>query len=74
MTTTQESESLYCGLDCSLLLERLEEILQDCKTHAEYDPIFAPKMVQKLIDKCEEVKSELMYEALAKKYPYANRY
>lgn len=63
----------YCGLDCSLLLEQLDEILQPIIEHADYDPVFAPKMIQKLIDKCEEVKSNLMYEALNRRYASAAR-
>lgn len=61
----------YCGLDCSLLMEQLNEILKPIIDHANYDPVFAPKMVQKLIDKCEEVKSELMYDAFERRRPYA---
>jgi hypothetical protein len=57
-------ESTYCGLDCGLLLDQLDEILKHCQIHAKYDPVFAPKMVQKLIDRCNEVKSELMYDAV----------
>lgn len=49
----------YCGLMCGELLEKQQELLDLCIEHAKYDPYFAPKMVQKLIDKCEEVKSEL---------------
>lgn len=57
----------YCGLNCSELLEQLDKILQQCRTHSEYDAEFAPVMVQRLIDKCNETKTELMYKALETK-------
>lgn len=57
---TQEQKDAYCGLDCGLLLDQLDKILEQCRIHSDYDPIFAPKMVQKLIDKCNETKTELM--------------
>lgn len=64
---TEEQKYNYCGLDCSLLLEQLDKILEQCKVHADYDPVFAPKMVQKLIDKCNEVKTELMQNVIESK-------
>ena len=53
------TEQKYCGLDCGLLLDQLDEILEQCRIHSKYDPEFAPVMVQKLIDRCNEVKTEL---------------
>ena len=53
------SQDEYCGLDCAALLERLDDILSECKTHEQYDPEFAPKMVQKLIDRCIQVKADM---------------
>ena len=54
----------YCGLACGELLEKQDEILSFCIEHAKYDPEFAPKMVQKLIDRCNEVKTELMTDLI----------
>ena len=59
----------YCGLDCSLLLEQLDEILEPIIEHSKYDPKFAPIMVQKIIDKCYEVKSILEANPLIKSSP-----
>ena len=50
----------YCGLDCGLLLDQQQAILEQCITHSKYDPIFAPVMVQKLIDQAEQVKKQLL--------------
>ena len=57
----------YCGLACDLLLEDLDKILKHCITHSKYDPIFAPKMIQILIDRCNEVKTELMRNVIESK-------
>lgn len=59
MTTLKEGEQ-YCGLSCGELLEHQQEILDLCIEHAKYDPWFAPIMVQKLIDLCCEVKTNLL--------------
>jgi hypothetical protein len=58
----------YCGLSCTELLEKQQEILDLCIEHAKYDPEFAPKMVQRLIDKCNETKTELMSEIIQARY------
>lgn len=62
-----ESSYSYCGLDCSLLLDQLDEILEPIIIHGKYDVEFAPVMVQKLIDRCNEVKTELMTNLLQAK-------
>lgn len=59
MGISDMTEQKYCGLDCGLLLDQLDEILKQCRIHSQYDPVFAPQMVQKLIDRCEKVKNEL---------------
>jgi hypothetical protein len=56
----QSQKDNYCGLDCGLLLDQQKEILQHCITHSKYDPVFAPVMVQKLIDQAEQVKKQLL--------------
>jgi hypothetical protein len=66
-TTAETAISDYCGLDCSFLLEQLDFILDMIKMHGDYDAEFAPVMVQKLIDRCNEVKTELMMNALEAK-------
>lgn len=50
----------YCGLVCGELLEDQQKILDLCIEHAKYDPVFAPIMIQKLIDKCKEAQSLLL--------------
>lgn len=50
----------YCGMACTELMEDLDKILEHCIIHSKYDPVFAPKMVQRLIDRCNEVKTDLM--------------
>lgn len=60
-------ETKYCGLDCGLLLEQLDGILEQCRIHSKYDREFAPKMVQKLIDRCNETKTDLMGEVIRAK-------
>jgi len=57
---TKEGKDEYCGLVCGFLLDDQQKILDLCIEHAKYDPVFAPIMVQKLIDKCLEVKSLLV--------------
>lgn len=50
----------YCGMACDFLLEDQQKILDLCIEHAKYDPVFAPIMIQKLIDKCLEAKALLV--------------
>lgn len=57
----------YCGMACTELMEDLDEILKHCIVHSDYDPEFAPVMVQRLIDRCNEVKTELMCKLLETK-------
>jgi len=64
-----EKKDEYCGLVCGFLLDDLQKILDQCITHAKYDPEFAPVMVQRLIDKCEETKTELMHLVIQSKFP-----
>jgi hypothetical protein len=61
-------DTTYCGLDCSLLLEQLDKILEPVIEHSKYDAEFAPVMVQKLIDKCNQTKTDLMSELIRTKY------
>ena len=65
-----KGEITYCGLDCAELLERLDDILEQCRIHSEYGGVeFAPVMVQKLIDRCNETKTELMHRVIQSKFP-----
>lgn len=54
-------------MSCTELMEQLDSILKHCIVHSDYDAEFAPVMVQRLIDRCNEVKTELMYKAMETK-------
>jgi hypothetical protein len=52
-------ESEYCGFVCGFALEDIQKVLDEIKDFSKYNPEFARVMLDKIIKKVDETRTEL---------------
>ena len=54
-----KAEGEYCGFVCGFALEDIQKVLDEIKDFSQYNPEFARTMLDKIIDKINETRTEL---------------
>ena len=54
-----KAEGEYCGFVCGFALEDIQKVLDEIKDFSQYNPEFARTMLDKIIQKVNETRTEL---------------
>jgi hypothetical protein len=54
-----KSNSEYCGFVCGFALEDIQKVLDEIKQFSEYNPGFAREMLDKIIQRVNDTRTEL---------------
>ena len=54
-----KAEGEYCGFVCGFALEDIQKVLDEIKDFSQYNPEFARTMLDKIIQKVNDTRTEL---------------